>query len=114
MVHGNRENFSTDEEFAQYQDFREALFVNAQEAIDLNINLTDHSKPIIVWSFYDAPEEFQALSECGGDEDWIVYIHKYNEYVKNCGTPFWIERMSPDCNEYVLPSGAHIIVTSHA
>lgn len=40
------------------------------------------SRTIKVWSFYDAPEAFRALSEHGGDEDWLAlvppnYPHKY-------------------------------------
>jgi len=31
-------------------------------------------QPILVWSFYDAPEELRSLSEHGGDEEWIVAI----------------------------------------
>lgn len=31
-------------------------------------------KLIKVWPFYDAPEEFQALSRHGGDEDWVAFV----------------------------------------
>lgn len=29
---------------------------------------------IRVWSFYDAPTEYRALSRHGGDEDWLAFI----------------------------------------
>lgn len=29
---------------------------------------------IIVWRFQDAPPEYQALSENGGDEDWLAFL----------------------------------------
>jgi hypothetical protein len=28
--------------------------------------------PILIWPFYDAPEEMKALSRHGGDEDWVL------------------------------------------
>jgi hypothetical protein len=31
-------------------------------------------KTIMVWSFYEAPHEFQALSGHGGDEDWLAFV----------------------------------------
>lgn len=30
--------------------------------------------PIKVWHFYDAPEEYRALSGHGGDEDWLAFV----------------------------------------
>ena len=30
--------------------------------------------PILVWRFYDAPEEYAALSVNGGDEDWLAFV----------------------------------------
>jgi len=30
--------------------------------------------PILVWKFYEAPKEFQALSKHGGDEDYLAYV----------------------------------------
>jgi len=32
------------------------------------------NKSITVWRFRDAPEELQALSNNGGDEDWLAVI----------------------------------------
>ena len=31
-------------------------------------------EPILVWVFWDAPEELRALSDHGGDEDWLAEI----------------------------------------
>ena len=31
-------------------------------------------KSLLVWRFKDAPQEYQDLSENGGDEDWILFI----------------------------------------
>jgi hypothetical protein len=31
-------------------------------------------KTIMVWRFYEAPKDFQALSGHGGDEDWVAFI----------------------------------------
>lgn len=40
-------------------------------------------QPIIVWSFYKAPEELKALSPHGGDEDWLAEIppNHVGEYI---------------------------------
>jgi hypothetical protein len=29
---------------------------------------------IVIWRFEDAPEELQALSDHGGDEDWVALV----------------------------------------
>jgi hypothetical protein len=31
-------------------------------------------KAMLLWRFYDAPEEYRALSDHGGDEDWILFV----------------------------------------
>lgn len=31
-------------------------------------------KMICVWNYQDAPKEFKALSEHGGDEDWVIFV----------------------------------------
>lgn len=40
-------------------------------------------EPILVWPFYEAPEELQALSQHEGDEDWLAKVPKHlaNEYI---------------------------------
>lgn len=30
--------------------------------------------PILVWRFYEAPEQYRKLSEHGGDEDWLAFV----------------------------------------
>lgn len=52
--------------------------------------------PIMVWSFYDAPEEFQRLSEHGGEEDWLAFVPS-GEDCPNwavSGTPFGVSEVS--------------------
>lgn len=34
----------------------------------------DTSRAILVWAFEDAPEELRALSNNGGDEDWLALV----------------------------------------
>lgn len=29
---------------------------------------------ILVWRFHEAPPQYQALSDHGGDEDWVAFI----------------------------------------
>lgn len=38
--------------------------------------MNETAKAIIVWRFYDAPQEFRDLSGHGGDEDWLALIPK--------------------------------------
>lgn len=39
--------------------------------------------PIIVWSFYDAPEALRNVSGHGGDEDWLAEVppHLKDDYI---------------------------------
>jgi hypothetical protein len=60
-------------------------------------------EPIRVWRFQDAPEEYRALSQHGGDEDWIAYVPAYlaNSYIP------WLESGSfgvCDISEHKLRS----------
>lgn len=34
------------------------------------------NRTISVWRWEDAPEEYRALSQHGGDEDWLVFVPK--------------------------------------
>jgi hypothetical protein len=57
---------------------------------------------IRVWRFEDAPEELQALSDNGGDEDWLALIPPKlaDEYIG------WIDSQSFGCcsiDEYQHP-----------
>jgi hypothetical protein len=40
-------------------------------------------RPILVWSFCDAPKEYQDLSPHGGDEDWLALVpdHMDGDYI---------------------------------
>ena len=44
-------------------------------------------KSIKIWEFEDAPEEFKALSEHGGDEDGIIFIPA------GVKEPWWLESL---------------------
>ena len=48
-------------------------------------------KTIMVWRFHDAPNEFQALSDHGGDEDWLAFVPT------TLGDPWigWLESSTP-------------------
>jgi hypothetical protein len=49
------------------------------------------AKTISVWRFHEAPQEFQALSGHGGDEDWLAFVPE------TMGDPWigWLESRSP-------------------
>lgn len=70
--------------------------------------------PIQVWEFEDAPEEFRALSQNGGDEDWIALIpaHLSERWIG------WLEQGSSfgccDVHEFNLPDGKGVRIGSHA
>lgn len=39
------------------------------------MNNTPYSEgAILVWRFQDAPPEYRALSDHGGDEDWLAFL----------------------------------------
>lgn len=68
-------------------------------------------KHIIIYEFDDAPEELQALSEQGGDEDWIIIIpndilNKHHGYITMFETGFIDNQEAthesfPDCTIYI-------------
>jgi len=71
---------------------------------------------IRIWKFDDAPEELQALSQNGGDEDWIALIPPKlaNEWI-----PFLEQGTSFGCcsvREYEHPElpGYKVRIGSHA
>lgn len=69
-------------------------------------------KSIIVWSFYDAPGELRALSNHGGDEDWIAVVPKDTE------KPGWMESGGSfgccDVSEHQLDDGRTAYIGAHA
>jgi len=50
----------------------------------------DQDKIILVWSFYDAPEEYRSLSPHGGDEDWLAFIP--GKIAREYDVPEWMGR----------------------
>ena len=42
-----------------------------------------------LWHFHDAPEEYRALSDHGGDEDYILFVPD------NIDTPYWAHDTGP-------------------
>lgn len=76
------------------------------------INAPNH---IRVWKFYDAPEELQALSQHGGDEDWLALIPpKYcGDWIgwMESGTSFGVCHVSrhthPELPGFEIRIGAH-------
>lgn len=74
------------------------------------------SEPIRVWRFSDAPEEFQRLSEHGGDEDWVALVP---EHIMADGTPTWLWSGTPfgvcDVSEHPLIDGrGTVFIGAHA
>lgn len=70
--------------------------------------------PVIrVWRFYDAPSEYQALSEHGGDEDWLAHIPFE---LSDAHLP-WIEGRAfgvCDVSQHTLPDGSRVHIAAHA
>lgn len=71
-----------------------------------------------VWRFQDAPAELQALSEHGGDEDWLLLIPPDYPHgidwaeVDSCGwnNPFGVCKVS----SYPLPNGWEVRIGAHS
>lgn len=65
---------------------------------------------IVVWRFYDAPEEFKRLSGHGGDEDWLALL-------PDDDVPMWMEGGDFGCcdvSEHRLPDGRLVVIGAHA
>lgn len=68
---------------------------------------------IKIWEFYDAPETFRALSEHGGDEDWLAFVPE-----GRC-EPYWLE---PDSGSWFgccsisrhIVDGGAVYIGAHA
>ena len=69
---------------------------------------------IQVWRFFDAPEQCQALSQHGGDEDWVALIPAalLDEWMP------WMESGSAfgccDVSIHELPDGRQVRIGAHA
>ena len=73
-------------------------------------------EPIKVWAFYDAPEHLRALSQHGGDEDWLVLVPADVHASWNCGEPYWITKLDT-CDEpskQVLENGDVVYIGAHS
>ncbi len=72
------------------------------------------SEPILVWAFYDAPEEYRKLSTNGGDEDWVAVVPAA---LSGKWIP-WLESNSAfgvcDVSTYPLSDGRSVYIGSHA
>lgn len=73
--------------------------------------MTDN-KMIRVWPFYDAPPELQALSEHGGDEDWLALVPSS---LAEAWLP-WLEgwQFGNDVTTHTLPDGSRVFIAAHA
>lgn len=69
-----------------------------------------NNKTILVWEFYDAPLQYRALSQHGGDEDWLALVPK--DYPHNIP---WLEHGTfgvcditvHECEDGIVYIGAH-------
>lgn len=66
---------------------------------------------IVIWKWWDAPGELRALSEHGGDEDWVALLPDED-------TPSWMESGGPFavCRLQVEPlgDGRFVAIGAHA
>lgn len=98
---------------------REAAVKAADDYVDSAMRLLDDVSPLPgggawVWRFEDAPAELRALSECGGDEDWLVLWAPGSYGAKREWIP-WHDRLGADApDEYRLPCGALVLISSHS
>lgn len=69
-------------------------------------------KAIIVWPFGEAPETYRALSDNGGDEDWLAFVP---DSLKNKYLP-WLEQPHFGvCDVSVYPiAGGEIHIAAHS
>lgn len=69
---------------------------------------------IKIWRFHEAPQEYQALSGHGGDEDWLALVPKE---MKDDYMP-WLESGSTfgvcDISIHDLPNGDQVRIGAHS
>jgi hypothetical protein len=68
---------------------------------------------ILVWSWFDAPEEFRALSTLGGDEDYVALVPEgYRQYAG------WLDEGGPfgccSVERHELGDGAVVYIGAHS
>ena len=75
-------------------------------------SMEKQEKAILVWEWWDAPGELQALSDHGGDEDWVALVPK------SVGIPSWAhEGSSFGCcsvSEHEYEDGRLVLIGAHA
>lgn len=80
-----------------------------------------NSNALTIWHFEDAPEQYKALSQHGGDEDWVLFAPKGTEFGY---WPYALENVldgSEDSyhvpfghvDRHVLPEGT-VVIFAHA
>ena len=73
--------------------------------------MNDHIK---VWPFHDAPEQYQALSGNGGDEDWLALVPldwRETQYIP------WLEDYGPFgrcCIDWYEHADGWVVIGAHA
>jgi hypothetical protein len=68
------------------------------------------TSPILMWRFDAAPQEYQELSICGGDEDWLFFVPCDDEE----DIP-WVFDSKTFANKYVYRvEDGFIVITAHA
>lgn len=75
--------------------------------------------PIKIWEFEDAPEEYQAMTKHGGDEDYVALLPKEYEGVYHpildairADGGSWFSVCGSD--KYKLDSGDTLLISAHA
>lgn len=77
-------------------------------------------KPILVWRFPDAPQEYKDRSQHGGDEDWLAVVPAsfYTNAEEDWQDPYWLQgsgRFGPcEISREVLPDGDVLFIGAHA
>jgi hypothetical protein len=79
---------------------------------DLNA-IKERADAIVVWRFGSAPADLRALSQNGGDEDWLALIPAgmAGDWIP------WIDSDTFGCcdrSSFDLPDGRKVVIGSHA
>jgi hypothetical protein len=71
-----------------------------------------------IWAFCDAPEQYQALSTHGGDEDWIIYTPKNGPVPSHLWSAFYSDETYVmglgHVDRHVLEDGSIVVIFAHA
>lgn len=78
------------------------------------IDFVGKTAPIMVWRFEEAPQELQALSPHGGDEDWLAIVPKF---MADAWIP-WLDSGSSfgvcDVSQHELEDGSIVFIGAHS